>query len=88
MGNITEELTMQWGKLTLREDENPGIVIKEQAFTPLVQRGQACLVGKLLAARAIGKEILKMPMISAWRPTGRVTFKTLGVNLFLVEFKN
>lgn len=88
MGNIVEELTKQWGKLMLREDENPGIVIKEQAIAPLVQRGQACLVGKLLTERSISKEILQTPMIRAWRPMGRVSFKTLGTNLFLVEFEN
>jgi hypothetical protein len=26
-GSAADELTRQWGKLTLREDENPGIVI-------------------------------------------------------------
>ena len=60
---MAEELTKQWGKFTLREDDNPGIVIKEQAFVPLVQRGQACMVGRLLAERTINKEILKTPMI-------------------------
>jgi hypothetical protein len=88
MGNIVEELTKQWGKLMLREDENPRIVIQEQSVTQLVQQGQACLIGKLLTERSIGKEILKTPMIRVWRPTGRVTFKTLGTNLFLIEFEN
>jgi hypothetical protein len=27
-GNTAEELTRQWGKLTLRDDENLGIVIE------------------------------------------------------------
>jgi hypothetical protein len=72
----------------LRGDENRGIVIKEQAFTPLEQRGKAGMVGKLLMERPISKEILKMPMIPAWKPTGRVSFKTLGPNLFIIDFEN
>jgi hypothetical protein len=31
-GSAANELTRQWGKLTLREDEHPGIVIKTQTF--------------------------------------------------------
>jgi hypothetical protein len=26
-------------------------------------------------------------MIKGWQPSGRVTFKNLGVNLFLIEFQ-
>jgi hypothetical protein len=40
MGNLAYNLMKQWGIFTLRDDENLGIVIKEQAFTPLVQRGK------------------------------------------------
>jgi hypothetical protein len=86
-GSAAEELTRQWGKLTLREDENPGIVIKQQTFSPLVQRGRSCLVGKLLSERTITKEVLKTPMVRAWKLSGSVSFRTLGPNLFIVEFE-
>jgi hypothetical protein len=87
-GNTADDLARQWGKLTLREDENLGIVIKNQTVSPLVQRGGSCMVGKLLAERTVGKEILKTPMIRAWKPTGSVSFKMLGPNLFLIDFEN
>jgi hypothetical protein len=85
--SAAEELTRQWGRLTLREDENPGIVIKPQTFSPLIQRGQSCMVGKLLSERTITKEVLKIPMVRAWKPTGSVTFRTLGPNLFVIDFQ-
>jgi hypothetical protein len=43
------------------------------------------MVRKLLAERNISKDILKTPMIRAWKPSGRVSFKTIGVN-FLFFF--
>jgi hypothetical protein len=46
------------------------------------------MVGKLLMERPISKEILKTPMILAWKPTRRVSFKTLGPNLFIIDFEN
>jgi hypothetical protein len=87
-GYMADELTRQWGKLNLREDENPGIVIKAQTVSPLIQRGRSCMVGKLLSERIISKEVLKVPMVRAWKPTGSVSFKTLGPNLFLIDLEN
>jgi hypothetical protein len=46
------------------------------------------MVGKVLTERFISKEVLKTPMIRAWKPTGSVSFKQLGPNLFLVDFQN
>ena len=46
------------------------------------------MVGKLLAERIITKEVLKTPMIRAWKPIGSVSFKQLGLNLFLIDFEN
>jgi hypothetical protein len=84
-GNAAEQLTRQWGKLTLREEENPGIVIKPHTFSPLVQQGRSCLIGKLLSERTITKEVLKTPMVRAWKLSRSVSFRTLGPNLFIVE---
>jgi hypothetical protein len=31
---------------------------------------------------------LKIPMLRAWQPFGGVSFRTLGENMFLIEFEN
>ncbi|XP_059436731.1 uncharacterized protein LOC132169771 [Corylus avellana] len=85
---MTEELTTLWGKLTLMEEEDVRLGISENGIAPLVDRGNACVVGKLLADRTVGKEIVKTPLLRAWQPTGRVSFKTLGPNLFLIDFEH
>jgi hypothetical protein len=87
MGNPAEDLTHLWGSFTLKEDESEELAIGESAMAPLLSRGEACVVGKLLADRVVGKEVLKTPMIRALQPSGRVTFKSLGPNLFLIEFQ-
>jgi hypothetical protein len=87
-GNAADELTRQWGKLNLREDENLGIVIKAQTVSLLIQRRHSCMVGKLLSERTISKEVLKVPMVRAWKPTRSVSFKTLGPNLFIIDLEN
>jgi hypothetical protein len=46
------------------------------------------MVGKLLTERFVDKDVLKTPMIRAWKPTGSVSFKQLGPNLFLIDFQN
>jgi hypothetical protein len=57
------------------EVENVRVDISEQEVDSVVMLGLACIVGKLLADRVVGKEILKTPLIRAWRPTGWVTDK-------------
>lgn len=88
MGSMTEDLTKMREKFTLMEEEDVELDAPEDKWEPVVERGSACVVGKLLADRVVGKEIIKIPLIRAWQPTGRVTFKTLGANIFLIEFEN
>lgn len=72
----------------LMEEEDTWLGIIEHGIVPLVDRGHACVVGKLLADRTVGKDIVKTPLIHAWQPTSRVYFKTLRPNLFLIDFEN
>jgi hypothetical protein len=85
---MEEDLTKQWEKFNLLDAEIEEIDAPDATMEPLVERGTACIVGKLLADRTMGKEILKTPMIRAWQPTGWVSFKNLGPNLFLIEFEH
>ena len=85
---MEEDLAKQWERFNLLDVETEEVEAPDATLEPLVDRGTACAVGKLLADRTVGKEILKTPMIRAWHPTGWVSFKTLGPNLFLIEFEH
>jgi hypothetical protein len=87
MGDITEDVTKMWERFTLLEEESVGIQTHEGDFEPLVGRGSSCVVGKLLADRTVGKEVIKTPLIRAWQPQKRVSFKNVGNNMFLIDFE-
>jgi hypothetical protein len=88
MSDMAKDMSKLWEKFNLTQEENEELVVPEAEVEPMVDRGNACVVGKLLADRTVGKEIIKTPLIWAWQPIGKVSFKTLGTNLFLIEFEN
>jgi hypothetical protein len=79
---------MLWGKFSLRGDEHEEVRAWEDFIAPLASRGNACIVGKLLAECVVSKDIIKTPLLRAWKPSGCITFKNMGINMFLIEFKN
>jgi hypothetical protein len=82
-----EELSSMWGKFSLREEENVGVIVDAPEIEPLVKRGRTCIVGKLIADRIIPKEYYKAPSTRIWRPMGELLFNVIGENLFIAEFE-
>lgn len=60
----------------------------DHSLNPLVDRGNSCLVGKLIADRTMPKDIIKLHLSRAWKPTSFVIFRVLGENLFLIGFEH
>jgi hypothetical protein len=54
----------------------------------MVQRGKLCLVGKLISDCFVNKEVVKSFLIRGLKPKGRVIFKVVGDNVFLMEFEH
>jgi hypothetical protein len=88
MGDMAEDVTRMWEKFNLLEEESVGIKTQEDDFEPLVAKGSTCVVEKLLVDWVMGKEVIRTPLIRAWQPSGWVSFKSVGENLFLIEFEN
>ena len=53
----------------------------------IINRGQFCIIGKLLAEKLISKETIKETLLCLWRVRKSFTFKILGENLFIIEFE-
>ena len=85
---MAEDLTKQWERFSLLDDEIEEVEAPDAEMEPLVNKGMVCVVRKLLADRVLGKEIRKTSLIRSWRPMGWVSFKTLGPNLFNIEFEH
>ncbi|XP_059429203.1 uncharacterized protein LOC132163020 [Corylus avellana] len=84
---MADDLAAMWGKISLSEDEILGVDFHEEAFEGLVQKGQSCLVGKLLSDHVVSKEMIRSKLIRGWKPKGPMAFKVLGENLFLLKFE-
>lgn len=84
---MVDDLTKLWGNFSLLEEECLEVDIDDQSLVGIVSRGKSCLVGKLVADRFVGKEIIRSTLVRGWRPTGSTSFTMLGDNLFLVEFE-
>lgn len=46
------------------------VIIQEQAFEGVVERGTLCLVGKLISDSVIGKDTIRSTLVRGWKPTG------------------
>jgi hypothetical protein len=77
-----------WGRFSLREEENIGVYLTTPEIDPLVSRERNCLMGKLVVNHIIPKEYFKAPLTRVWRPSGGLSFKVIGENLFIAEFKH
>ncbi len=84
---MDDMLANLWGKFSLREEESLGISVDEEELDPLLAKGKVCAVGKILADRIIPKDSYKGPLSHMWRQEGNISFKSLGENLFIVEFE-
>lgn len=84
---MAEELTKMWATFSLSEEEEGEVDIQATDCREVFTRGQACVVGKLVADRYVSKETIKTDLQQWWRPTGTLIFKVLGENLFLIEFE-
>jgi hypothetical protein len=84
---MAEDLMQMWGNFSLTEEELEGYNGQDESLEEVTIKGKYCLVGKLLVERIVGKESIRSAMVKGWKPTGSVSFKVLGDNLFLIEFK-
>lgn len=85
---MAEDLTRMWRNLSLTEAKDLEMEVQQEAMKGTVSRGNFCLVGKLISNRFVSKEAIKSFLIRWWKPQGKITFKVLGENLFLIEFEN
>ena len=84
---MADELSNLWANLSLSEGEDGEVEVRVNEVKGIVERGQLCIIGKLLTKRLVSKESIKNLLVQWWRLKGSFTFKVLGGNLFLIEFE-
>lgn len=85
---MAEDISKLKGKFSLSEEESVGVEVQEEVLEKIALKRKSCLVGKLIADRIIGKNTIISKLILGWKPTGSLSFKVLGDNLFLLDFEN
>lgn len=85
---MAKDITKLWENFNLMEEESTSVAVREEKLEDFSTKGQDCLVGKLIADRVVGKETICSSIIRWWKPTGSLSFKVLGENLFLIKFEH
>jgi hypothetical protein len=85
---MADDLSNLWANLSLSEGEDGELEIQRTDVNGILERGQSCIVGKLLSERLVSKDTIKSKILSWWKPKKSFTFKILGGNLFLIEFED
>jgi hypothetical protein len=85
---MADDLSSRWGNFILTEDEGAFDEVHEEEFINIGNKGDSCLVGRVMSDRVIGKEAIQARMTRVWRPTDPVTFQLLGNNTFIIDFEN
>ena len=70
------------------EDEDLELSFQKVELNEGETFGQAYVLGKLVANHLVSREAIRSSLMQWWKPLDSLTFKTLGENLFLIEFDN
>jgi hypothetical protein len=84
---MAEDMAKLWKNFHLTKEESVIVTIQEENLEDYTKKGQDCLVGKLIAERIVAKDTIRKSIVCWWKPTGSLSFKVLGENLFLVGFE-
>jgi hypothetical protein len=63
---MAEDLTNLWGNFSLAEEEDNELEIMAPVMAELTQRGELCLVGRLIADRLVSKETIRTKLVRGW----------------------
>lgn len=84
---MEEDIIKSWQKLKLTEAERNATQIERGILEAISQREKLCLLGFMVSEQMVNKEAFKSTIQTLWRLKGKVSFKEVGFNLFIIEFK-
>jgi hypothetical protein len=84
---MAEDLLNMWENLSLNDDEEVEVAIQKVELKGGETVGQSCVLGKLITDRMVCRETIQTKLTQWWKPWGKLMFKILGENTFLIEFE-
>ncbi|XP_042952206.1 uncharacterized protein LOC122289287 [Carya illinoinensis] len=85
---MAEELTNLNEGLCLTEVKKQEVLIPQEEVLLSEEKSKRCLAVLVITEKEVNKGAFRATMSKAWQVIGRVTFKDLGQNKFLVEFQS
>ena len=85
-GNMVEELESPWQKLTVTKEEEISVNLGKECTRATNERGNNCLVMKVLSRRGIMLDALRKNFRMLWKPNKSIQISLIDEEMYLVEF--
>lgn len=85
---MTQEIPELWNKFSLTAEEKDENVVKGKDIKETMEKGQHCLVGKVIADNKINRQALKNTMFKIWKFCIGTKIIEVGENLYIFEFQS
>jgi hypothetical protein len=86
--SMADDLSNLWENFSLNEDEEIEVAIQKVELKGGEVIGQPCVIGKLITDRMVVRETIQTKITQCWKLWGKLSFKILGENTFLIEFED
>lgn len=83
---MDEDILNSWRSFKLIDEQKTVEVCDQGIPKEISRRERLCLLGLVVSEKSVNKESFKSSMQSLWRLKGRVDFKEVGFDLFIIEF--
>jgi hypothetical protein len=84
---MAEDLSRRWENFSLADDEDEAVKVQATDFQEVTNWGRDCVIGKLVTDWYVSMESVKNGLQRGWKSKGKLKFKVLGENLFIIEFE-
>ena len=85
-GNMAEELELLWQKLTVTDEEEVSVNLGRECTRATKERGNNCLVMKVLSRRGITLDALRKNIRMLWKSNKSIQISLIEEEMYLVEF--
>jgi hypothetical protein len=86
--SMADDLSNLWENFSLNDDEEIEVAIEKGELKDGEAIGRSCVLGKLITDRMVGREAIQTKLTQWWKMWGKLSFKILGENTFLIEFED
>ena len=83
---MAEELELLWQKLTVTNEEEVSVNLGRECTRATKERGENCLVKKVLSRRGIMLDALRKNIRMLWKPNKSIQISEIEKEMYLVEF--